>query len=262
MRGGSALYSVCKKLKYSAAILALSLLFIITLYFFSVSAVSVSTFSPRFNTLNVILDPGHGGEDGGAVSPSGIKESEINLDIAGRTRLIMGLYGVPTSMTRESENIYYPPEAETTHARKVFDQRSRLELINGTQNAVLISIHQNYFSSPKAFGAEALYSPTEGSEDFGKNMQDALVSALDNNNRRKAAKIPENIFLMNHISCPAVLVECGFLSNPTEEALLKTDAYKLKIAAVITSGYLTSEKILKETCYGGENEIKNDILLY
>jgi len=258
------MYSLRKKLRYSAEIAAFSLIFIITLHFFSLSSIPTGSFGSEDggSNLNVIIDPGHGGEDGGAVSLSGMKESEVNLDIALRTRLIMSMFGVTVTMTRDTENINYPSEAVTVRAKKVADQKARLDLIKSLDNAVLISIHQNYYTSAKPFGAEALYAPTAGSENFAINMQEILISALNENNYRKASKIPENIFLMNNISCPAVLVECGFLSNPAEDALLKTDEYKLKIAAAVASGYFTSERLLKETFFGGLNESENDFLLY
>lgn len=134
------------------------------------------------------------------------------------------------------------------------DQKKRLQLINSTDNAVLISIHQNKFPDGSPFGAQVLFSPTNGSEEFAKYMQTLLISSLNSKNRRSASKVPNNILLMNHIKCPAILIECGFLSNSWEEKLLMTDAYRLKIAAVIAAGFLDNEQTLIDLNSGGTNE--------
>jgi N-acetylmuramoyl-L-alanine amidase len=194
----------------------------------------------RRTPLTLIVDPGHGGEDGGAVSENGLVESGVNLDIAKRVDALAAFFGVRTVMTRESEAIEYSANASTTRMRKTEDQHARLALIRASDSAVFLSIHQNQYPKPGPFGAQVLYAGTPGSAEFGNTMQTALTGALNPSNRRAASRIEDNIFLMNHIDCPAVLVECAFLSNPTEEALLKTELYRLKLAAVITAGFLQS----------------------
>ena len=185
----------------------------------------------------LIIDPGHGGEDGGAVSPNGLVESEVNLDISLKLRDVFLLFGISPVMTRESETIDYPPGADTVSSKKVADQKSRVELINSFDNAFLISIHQNTFPSSKPFGAQVLYADTQGSMEFAINLQELLILKLDPDNYRTAAQIPDTIYLMKNISCPAVLIECGFLSNPEDEKLLISDEYKLKLALTIASSY-------------------------
>lgn len=204
--------------------------------------------------LSLIIDAGHGGEDGGAISLSGLKESEINLEIAQKLDQIMGFFGVRTIMTRTSEILSYSKSAHTIRQKKVEDQKKRLQLINQTENAVLISIHQNKFPDGGPFGAQVLFSPTNGSKDFAITMQNSFVSMLNPRNRRVASEVPDNIFLMNHIQCPAVLIECGFLSNREEERLLSTDGYRLKIATVIASCYLNNQSTLHQIYAGGTNE--------
>ncbi|MBR7082371.1 MAG: N-acetylmuramoyl-L-alanine amidase, partial [Oscillospiraceae bacterium] len=164
------MYSVRKKFRYSAEIAAFALIFVIILSLFNGDAVPAGSFGEDYG-INLILDPGHGGEDGGATSPSGLRESEVNLDIALRTQLILAMFGVPVTMTRETEAIEYPAEATTIRAKKVADQRARLELVKSLDNAVLISIHQNYYGDKKPCGAETLYAPTEVSKEFALNMQ-------------------------------------------------------------------------------------------
>jgi N-acetylmuramoyl-L-alanine amidase len=194
----------------------------------------VSEISARGLTL--IIDPGHGGEDGGAVSSGGLRESEVNLDIANRLELIAGLFGRRSVMTRRSEVLEYT--ASTVRERKAEDQKNRLRLIRAVPDAVLISIHQNKYTDGRPFGAQVLHAPTSGSAEFAAALQQLLISALDPRNYRAATQIRPEIYIMNNVTCPAVLVECGFLSNAREEALLRTGTYRLKIAAVIAAGYL------------------------
>ena len=192
---------------------------------------------PRVGMYTLIIDAGHGGEDGGCSSATQV-EAEINLDIALRMQALAGLYGVEPVMTRESAEIAYPASAGSISARKVWDQKQRVELINSIPNALLISIHQNTYPGAAPRGAQVLYAKTGGSEELAKHMQDALIASLDPENRRVSAPISDKIYLMKTVGCPAVLVECGFLSNPAEDALLATAEYRLKIAAVLWNAYL------------------------
>ena len=208
----------------------------------------------RQKNISVVIDAGHGGADGGAVSPGGVKESEINLDIALRLDALMAFFGVRTVMTRETEEIGYSDEARTIRKKKTEDQKNRVSLIEKTKNGVLISIHQNKYPKSGPFGSQVLFSKNPPGEEFADIMQQALVEALNRDNYRSASRIPDDVYLMRQVTCPAILIECGFLSNPREEALLNTAAYRLKIAAAITAGYLKSEKLLAESIFGGTNE--------
>ena len=201
--------------------------------------------------LTLIIDAGHGGEDGGAVAPSGVYESTINISIAQKLEQIMGFCGVKTVMTRTSEDITYPDDAKTTHDRKVADQKNRLSIINRTENAVLISIHQDKFSSAQPFGAQVHFASTDGSEEFAHTVQKTLIEKINPENNRTEKRINDTIYLMNNVKCPAILIECGFLSNPAEAQLLQTEEYRLKIAAAIASGYIVSEDNLKKHYTGG-----------
>ena len=183
----------------------------------------------------LIIDPGHGGEDGGAVAPDGTKESEINLDIAQRVDALARFCGLPTVMTRTSDTIEYPDAAGTTASRKAADQKARVALINTVEHGVLLSIHQNKYPAPGPRGPQVLYAATEGSRQLGELAQLALTGTLYPQNVRTAIEIPSSIYLMKHIRCPAILVECGFLSNPTECALLQQTDYRLKTAVVLTA---------------------------
>jgi N-acetylmuramoyl-L-alanine amidase len=223
---------------------------------------SVFSDSAQEGKLTFVIDPGHGGEDGGAVSVNGICESSINLEISLKMEQLFAFLGANTVMTRSTDTIDYPSDAISTREKKVADQKRRVALVNETENAVLISIHQNNFSDSKPFGAQVFFSATDGSEELAVSLQQLLIESIDQNNYRIATQIPDSIYLMNKISCPAVLVECGFLSNYSEAALLTEDAYQLKLATVLTSGCIQSYEALESIYYGGTNESEDSILLY
>lgn len=181
--------------------------------------------------VTVVIDAGHGGEDGGTVSVSGIPESKINLAIALRLEQILALCGVSTSMIR-SEDVSVSNGGSTVSERKVSDLKRRVELVNTTPNALLVSIHQNHFSEPKYDGAQVFYSPMSESKSLAQRTQQLLRSGLDPCNRREI-KAADSVYLMEQIRCPGILVECGFLSNPEEAALLNTENYQTKLACVL-----------------------------
>ncbi len=184
----------------------------------------------------IVVDPGHGGEDGGAVSPDGQKESDVNLAVALRLDMLLGLCGIPAILTRDSDEIAYPDSAVTTRQRKRADQEYRAALLKSRENAVLLSIHQNKYVSSGPKGAQVFYGGTPGSKEFAVVMQELLAVLCGDH--RKAAPISEEIFLLRQASGPAILVECGFLSNPDELVLLKTEAYRTKLALVLAAGCL------------------------
>ena len=186
----------------------------------------------------LIIDPGHGGADGGAVSRNGLRESGINLDISLKFAALANLTGIDCVLTRDSETIAYPDSAGSIAKKKVYDQKMRAEIINRTPNAVLISVHQNFFRFPSVFGPQTFFSKNGSSSALAAGIQTAMNSEICPDSRRVAAPVAQNIYLFKNVSCTAVLIECGFLSNPNEEKLLDTDAYRLKIAVALTGAYL------------------------
>jgi len=192
----------------------------------------------RSSSGTVVIDAGHGGEDGGAVSLSGVPESGINLSIALRLDQLLGLYGVHTLLLRSEDISLYSDGAVTLREKKVSDLHNRVAQIQAVADATLISIHQNTYQSPKYHGAQVFYANEALSLPFAQLTQEALRLALDPGNSRTAAKIPDTVYLMNHITCRAILVECGFLSNPEEDRLLQSATYQTKIAAALTGAYL------------------------
>lgn len=190
----------------------------------------------------VVIDAGHGGEDGGAVSVSGAVESHINLAIALCLDEIFGLYGVNCVLLRDSDISLHDSDAQTLREKKVSDLHNRVAAIEALENPIVISIHQNTYTSSQYYGAQVFYANGELSLPFAQIVQSTLKQAVDPNNDRKPTAIPESVYLMNHITCRAVLVECGFLSNPQEDALLQTPEYQRKLATALAGAYLTYQQ--------------------
>lgn len=187
----------------------------------------------------VVIDPGHGGQDGGAVAADGTAESEINLAVSLRLEGILRFAGVPTEMTRREDVMVCDSGLSTMRQRKVSDIHNRVELVNGIPGAVLLSIHQNSLpSSPVTHGAQAFRNREPEAEALAQTMQDTLNTVVNTHRAKEPKQIAESIYLMNHVTVPAVLVECGFLSSEEETARLRQGAYQTKLAAAIAAGYL------------------------
>lgn len=182
----------------------------------------------------LVLDAGHGGIDGGAISDSGLKESDINLQIALKTEALVRFLGIDTVMTRETDTDNSDNKAYSEHDNLV----QRAKLANSTENAVLISIHQNKFPSAVVSGAEVMYSDNDDSKALGLLTQDNLVALLDSSNRRVARPAPKELLLTSSVECPTILVECGFMSNPQEVQKLASNDYQLKLAAILAGSYI------------------------
>ena len=200
----------------------------------AVRPVSVTRAAP------LILDAGHGGEDGGAVSVTGVPESRVNLEIVQKLRDTLALYGVDPVVLREEDVSLHDPEASTLREKKRSDLKNRVRAVEAVEGGTLLSIHQNSYPGSQYRGAQVFYAPTGGSRELAELLQTALREELQPDNDRQAKPIPESVYLMNHVSCPAVLVECGFLTNPEEEALLRDGGYQRKLALVLASAWLTA----------------------
>lgn len=221
------------------ALALILVLFLLPEYPASDAGEAVTVFAPDEPVL--IIDAGHGGADGGAVAADGSVESGLNLAVARKLEALAGLFGVETVMTRDSEDIAYPEGADTVAKMKSADQNARIKLINSVPDGVLISIHQNYYPDPRPSGAQVLYAATEGSMELGELMHASIVESLCPENRRVASPVDEDIYLMRSVHCPAVLVECGFISNASELSKLQSGTYQTKLAAVMLASYLQYE---------------------
>ena len=194
----------------------------------------VSQMVPVEREHIIIIDPGHGGEDGGATSCTGVPESRFNLEIAHRLEDLLHLLGYDTLMTRETDVSIYT-QGDTIAGKKASDLKERVRIVNSQENALLVSIHQNLFPDSRYSGAQVFYSSTEDSDELAKAMQARFVQTINPGSNRQAKKA-EGIYLMQHVNCTGILIECGFLSNPQEEAALRSADYQQKLCCVIATG--------------------------
>lgn len=194
-------------------------------------AAEAAAFLPE-TPVTVILDAGHGGEDGGASTADGVLESGINLEIALRLRDLLAFAGVDTQMIRDTDTAVYSGDCRTISQKKVSDLKNRVSMVNTVENGLLVSIHQNYFEQTKYYGAQVFFAKTEGSKALAERIQQSLRENVDAANHRQC-KPSQSVYLMEHIECTGVLIECGFLSNYEEAKRLQTDAYQKKLSAAI-----------------------------
>lgn len=231
-----------KKLTLYAACIMLTLAVILVCGY---CAVAFQKTAPAFaldSGVTVVIDAGHGGEDGGASSRSGVLESELNLQIALITNDLLRFAGVRTQMIRTQDISVYT-EGGSIQEKKISDLKARVKMVENTPNALLLSIHQNFFPEAKYHGAQVFYAKTPGSEDLAKRTQGSLRTCADPANRRRC-KPSENVYLMEKVSCTAILVECGFLSNEPEAEKLTQKPYQQTLSGAVCAAlctYLSAE---------------------
>lgn len=195
--------------------------------------------SNRAYQNTVIVDAGHGGEDGGAVGIDGTAEKDINLDIALKLEKILKLYGINVIMTRTQDVMTCDEGLSTLRERKVSDIHNRFALIEENPKSLFVSIHQNKFEDSKQNGMQVFYSGNNAeSKSLAQSIQNSVVSKLQPNNKRVVKRSGSGIYLLYHAKSPAVLVECGFISNPDEIKKLNDDAYRMKTAILVADGIL------------------------
>ncbi len=187
----------------------------------------------------IVLDAGHGGIDSGCVSVNGAEEKDMNLDIMLKLRDMLEISGYEVIVTRDSDKSIHDTGVQGLGKQKQSDMENRLAIINGQDNALFLSIHQNQFTDPKYSGAQMFY-PLENadSERLAAIMQKSFVEFLQPDNKRETKPVTDEIYLLKNSNCPRVMAECGFLSNPEEAALLETDEYRSKVAFVLYTGIL------------------------
>lgn len=184
----------------------------------------------------IVIDAGHGGEDGGAEA-NGVLEKNINLPIALKLRDMLVMMGYDVKMVRESDISVYDKEAETVRDKKVSDIKNRVAVINSSRNNVLVSIHQNKFEQTKYKGAQVFYSDNSPeSIKLAECIRKSVTGLLQPENKRELKADDDSVYILKKAEVPAVIVECGFLSNEQEAALLKTDEYQNKMAFAIMCG--------------------------
>ncbi len=189
------------------------------------------------SSVNVVIDAGHGGEDGGAVA-NGIVEKNINLSISKKLCKLLKISGFNVQMTRENDSMV-DCVGETLRERKVSDMKNRLALFNRNDNNVVISIHQNKFTQEKYSGTQVFYSANNAdSLTLAESIKNNIRALIQPDNKRECKKAEKNIYLLYNAKTPAVIVECGFISNNAEARLLKSEEYQNKLAFTIFTGFM------------------------
>ncbi len=179
----------------------------------------------------VVIDPGHGGLDGGTTSCTGVLESTLNLEIALRMERLLSLLGFESKLVR-STDASVSTEGNTIREQKRSDLKNRVALVNDLPRSILLSIHQNHYPDGKSAGAQVFYAADDTSKALGKALQQNLNQTLGGHRICSSAT---GIYLMERIRHPGILLECGFLSNPQEEAMLRDSAYQKKICCVVSA---------------------------
>ncbi len=201
--------------------------------FGSRTATTMSESAPLKGRRCIVVDAGHGGVDGGATSCTGVLESKLNLEISLRLNDLFNLLGYETYMIR-TEDISIYTQGETIAAKKISDLKERVRIINQMENPLLLSIHQNHFSDSRYYGAQIFYDNNGTGEQLAKQLQTSFRTYLTPENKRSAKKA-DSIYIMEHINCNGILIECGFLSNIEEEAKLRSGDYQKKLVCVIAA---------------------------
>ena len=186
-----------------------------------------------------IIDAGHGGIDGGAIGADGTPEKDINLQISLYLNEILKSYGFNTVMIREDDRSIHSESAKTVREIKVSDIHNRMSVMENTDNCIFISIHQNSYNSSKYWGTQVFYSPnTQESKLLADEIQQSVVSLLQSNNERQIKECGKSVYLLYYAKKPAVLVECGFITNYNDLELLKNEEYQRKMAFSVANGIL------------------------
>ena len=186
------------------------------------------------NSKTLVIDPGHGGIDSGALGADGTRESDINLAIALRLRAVAELYGQENTLIRQDDSSKCDTEDYSEHR----DLECRTALVCAERNPVYVSIHQNHFPTAQTGGAQVIYAPGAESETLGRIMHQNIINALYPYCRRVAEPAAKKLYILSHVQCPAVLIECGFVSNPSDLENLKRPAFQTSLAVLMMASYL------------------------
>lgn len=208
---------------------------------------AVDAASNKVNQI-VIIDAGHGGPDGGTSADDGTLEKDLNLQIAIKLNESLNSMGIKTVMIRTEDISVHDASANTIRQKKVSDLKNRLKIINETDNSIFVSIHQNHFSDSRYSGTQVFYSKNNPqSSVLADCIRQSVISDLQKDNTRETKPSGTDIYLLYHAESPAVMVECGFLSNINESKNLKNENYQKELAFVLALGisdYLNSLKEL------------------
>ena len=189
----------------------------------------------------IVLDAGHGGMDGGAVGNNGSLEKDVNLSITLKLRDFLTAFGWQVVMTRDTDTSIHDESAGTIREQKVSDIRNRAAIIEKYPDCTFLSIHQNFFPQTKYRGSQVFYSKNHSdSEPLAVSIQQSICTLLQPDNTRVAKAMGKESYLLEHAKVPAVMIECGFLSNPEECSNLSDEEYQNKLCMAIMSGIFSA----------------------
>jgi N-acetylmuramoyl-L-alanine amidase len=192
-------------------------------------------FNTPANNKVIVIDAGHGGRDAGASGKAGVREKDVNLEIAKKLKRYIGESGGVAVMIREEDNGLYSIDSPN---KKKEDMKNRKQIIKDSNADLFLSIHLNSFPQSKYYGAQVFYfEGSKSSQHLARILQEELRRILNRNNDR-VEKSTRDYYILKDNGIPSALIECGFLSNPEEEMLLKSPEYQDKIAWTIYIGIL------------------------
>lgn len=225
------------KLKKYISLILVTVVIIFALLFSKIQQVSSYNISQR-NLPIIIIDAGHGGEDGGAVAGDGTLEKDLNLQISLKLNDILTVMGYKTHLIRTTDTAIHS-SGDTIRQRKISDIKNRFAIMNQYDNCLYISVHQNKFSDKNVYGAQTFYSPNNNeSKILADFIQKSISGHLQPDNKRTIKKSGTDIYLLYNATKPTVMVECGFLSNDNELSSLKDISYQEKMAISIALGII------------------------
>lgn len=238
-------------MKYRTMFLGIAALAMLV-YFAGRSITAITAVAPSFETIEglptIVIDAGHGGYDGGAVSRDGtVVEKDVNLAIAQDLYDLFVINGFDVVLTRDEDISLHTDNSVSNKKKKSQDLARRMEIAKSYDNAILLSIHQNNFVSAKSWGAQIFYGPqNEESEAMAKILQRRFVEMLQPENARLYKACPDSVYLIHDAPMPALLIECGFLSNPQEMEKLNDPEYQKQVAFVIFTSVMEYYDIIYE----------------
>jgi len=242
MRGDFLSYN---KRVYPILFLAVCITVVIAIIFFALwfgnyqsDTKKLPTFlSEDSNAPTFVIDPGHGGEDGGTFAPDGTAEKVLNLQVASTVSLLLELNGNGVRMTRTDDTLLYDHYNDLENykgKKKIYDLKNRVRITEEYENPIYIGIHMNSFPSSQYKGLQVYYSKNNpDSMALAMAVQSDTAKYIQEWNRRTVKGADSSIYILDNLDCPAVLIECGFLSNSEELALLKGSEYRRDLSSVI-----------------------------
>lgn len=220
-------------LQKRSLLLLFFLLTFVAAFFLKTGEKQETAATPK-NRFTLVIDAGHGGIDCGALGADGTRESDLNLAIALKMRALAELYGQDNLMIRQDDSTKSDTEAYSEHR----DLECRAELTNSARNPIYISIHQNTYPTGQPSGPQVIYAAAEGSRELGTLTHTNLLRSLYPDCRRVSEPAAKRLYVLSHVNCPAILVECGFLSNIIDLEHLKDPGFQTGLAAVLMGSFL------------------------